>query len=161
MFIHLWSKYNVEFLPVSLFVPNYFSEQKVSEKKSIHCSTLKYALEYSVEYIFHTRFESRWAIKMISLWCSLDLFIISHFLPRFPCPILAREVSPVFLIIKIDNIFIIHHKIWIFHITVLTLITLTITVYDMCNLYCFIISMCIIINSPCIFTFSQYPRNQD
>ena len=102
-----------------------------------------------------------WSIIIISLWWSLDFFIISHFLPKPQFPILAHEVPLIFFLMQVVNIFIIHHKSWILHIAVWTLITLTTTVYDIFNLYCFIISMCISSKSTCIFTFGQYPSNQD
>ena len=146
----------------SYFLPRfcggtYCSEHKVFEKKLINCSTFKYTPEESVEYIYHIRFESMWAIIITSPWWYLDLFIISHSLPRFPFQTLSNEVTLVFFLMQIGNIFIIHHKILIFHITVWSLITLSFTIYDICSLYRFIISVCISIKSPCIFTFSPYP----
>ena len=94
------------------------------------------------------------------IWWFLDLFIVSHFLPRFPFQILTHEIRPVSFVIKNWNIFIIHHKILIFHITFWILITITITVYDIYKIYCFTISMCFCINSIWIFTFSLYNRNK-
>ena len=99
-----------------------------------------------------------WNIIFIILWWSLDFFILYHFLLISIFPILAHEVPLVFLLMQIGNLFIIRHKIWIFNITVWNLIT--ITVYGICNLYYFIICTCISINSPCISTSSQYPRNK-
>ena len=152
----MWSS----FLPC-LFLSTYFYGHQVFGKISIHWSTLKYTLEESVESIFHTRFDSMWDIIMTSIWWSLYFFIIPHFLPIFPFSILAHEILLVSLLMHIGNIFIIHRKIWSYHIIVWNLITLTFTVYDIYNLYSLIIIMCIDFIIPWILTFIQYNSNKD
>ena len=102
-----------------------------------------------------------WSIIMIILCWYLYFFIIYHFPPRLTFPILVHEVPLVFFLMQIGNIFILHQKIRIFHITVWTLITLNITVYDILNLLYFKISVCISIKSRFIFTLSQYHSKQD
>ena len=136
----------------------HISLSRKSLKTPIHCSIFKCELEDSVESICHIRFWSMSFIIMISLWWYLDLFIISHFLPRSPFPILTHEVPTVLFLVEIGNIFIIHHKILILHVVFLTLTTLTITVHYICNLYCFIVSRCIIINNFLHIHFQFIPQ---
>ena len=97
---------------------------------------------------------------MISIWWSLDFFTIPHFLTRSTFTILTHEVPLIFFLMKIGDIFIIHHKIRIFHIVFWNKITITITIYDIWNLYCFIIIRCSSIKSTCILNLSKYHRNQ-
>ena len=96
--------------------------------------TFKYVLKDIVEYIYHHMFEAMWNIIIISLWFTLNLLIIYHFLPGFPFLILTHEVTLVFIPIKSRHLFINHNKIWIFHIAFWILITINITVYDIWNL---------------------------
>ena len=124
-------------------------------------STFKYALKDIVESIYHTSFEGMWSSIINSLWWSLDLFIISNFLTIFPFLILNHEVPLFLFLVKIGHLFIIHRKIWIFHILVLTLIPINITSYYVWNLYWFIISMFSSINILFIFTFGKFPGKQD
>ena len=94
-----------------IFVHTDCSEHQVFAKRSICLSTLKYSLEDSVESFCHARFDSMWSIIMIRLCWYLDLFIISHFLPRFPFPIIFHRVTFVSFLMKFGNLFIIHYKI--------------------------------------------------
>ena len=121
MFIHFLLRYNMEVLPAMFLCAYFLLWAESLWKISIHCSTFKYSLEDSVEYIYRTMFESTWAILIISIWWYLDFFIISHFLPRLPYKIHSHEVPLIFFLVKIGNIFIIHHKIQIFYITFWTL----------------------------------------
>ena len=129
-------------------------------KQPIHFSSFKYALDDIVESICHTRFDSIWVTIMISIWWYLYFLIIYHFLTRSPFTIFAHKSPLVFFLMKIVNIFVIHQKIRISHISVLNLISIAITVYYIWNLYCFIISMCIVINIPHILNLKQYHSNQ-
>ena len=160
MFIHLWPRFTMEVVTSVYLCAYLFLWVGNIWKKSICCSTCKYALKDSVEYICHARFYFIWEIIMIIIWWYHYLFIISHFLQRFPFPIIYNEVPLVFFVVKIGNLLIIHHKSLIFHVTFWTLIIIVITVDYICNLYCFIIIMCISIKIPFVFTFSQNPSNQ-
>ena len=111
-----------------LFVITYCYDPQVFEKL-IHCSTFKYSLEDSVESICHTRFESTWYFY-VGPWISSSYPSSS----QDSFSILAHEVPLVFFLMQIGNIFIMHHKIRILHITFLALIILNFTVYDICNL---------------------------
>ena len=152
--------YNVDFLS-AMFLHTYVLLWVESIwKKPIHFSVFKYSLKDSVESIFHTRFEAIWSIIMISIQWYLDSFIIYHFLTILSFPIINHEVTLLFLLIQVGNIFIMHHKILILHISVWTLININITVYYIYNLYCLIIIMCSIIINTHILNFSQYPSNK-